>query len=184
MKLLRTKNLRNPLYSIGRQIDIKENFNYIILDDHECISVELNSSNLNNTINVLKSITKIRKEVEAGKQVYFNINNGISFKITKEGEYYYLDNCEILLNYIIIDIMKNSEEFSVSIYRNGKKFLNNIKVKKGMEEEFFLTNMKDSTYEKIVEIVDKIKYEINHADYIEIANEKEIFKFEIIQYIK
>ena len=130
MKELIVKDIRLVLYSILRQLQENETLccNFLKENTSICISFGF-AAETANYIQVMKEITKIRKNIDSTGSVVIIMSNGPSFFITKKNNFYVIDNYEIALRYMICEAMLFGMKKDISfVGRVDESILEGVKI--------------------------------------------------------
>ena len=183
MKMIETEDLRTVLYSIARQVDKNSIFKYYIFGENEHIGIELEyNSDMYAIVNLMKKNTMVRKALDHNQKATINVNNGIIFMMYKMSGRYVVDNSQVLLNYILLNMIDNKDKIGIEYFDcNG-----NIIYKKYSSIEkkcypFFMEKIEDKVLEDVKNVSKKIIDDMKYGGYqkVSIENGKDKFSFSL-----
>lgn len=107
MKLLKTRDIRMVLYSIIRQLGEDEQLCAKVMSDDEDVRIKyLMCVDPNYSIAIVNLVSYLRLKLKEKKQVIIFMPSNLSFKIWKGAKgFYYVDNYDIMINYIIYEML-------------------------------------------------------------------------------
>jgi len=190
MKGIKTKNINLVLFSIIRQIRNGDKVRYDVLEDGEYFWIDLNRlSEQKNAIYIIQKVAEIKKILETGKKVKVEIYNKISFTIYKEEDFYYINNAELLLNYIVFEM--SHDAFNLKIVLRDENDCENVLIYNDWAFSIYVkfksvlfldSNIEKEYFELVNGICDNIKVYLNEYKFAEVylSNKKDKFYFKMV----
>lgn len=182
MKILKTQDIRTVLYSIVEQASVEDELQYQIICKNK-INERIAINKIDKIV-MMKQLTKVRKAIDDERTcVVFEFARGITFRIYKRNGYYIIGNWEILLNYIICEMINNIDQITFSVINNQ----NELKFLKYSLNKIY--NFDSIIPEIVAENIQKISVSVKNKltsyknSEIVIANENFEFKFSLDEYL-
>lgn len=115
MDIIKTKNVNLVLYSIIRQLVRGETLTYVV-EDETPVNVTIDKcSEKRNSILVMKGIANIKRALNNDNHVTIKTESGTYCGISKEEEFYYVDNGDEVLKHVIFELILGNNEIGVSL---------------------------------------------------------------------
>ena len=120
MVVIKTKDIRTILYSIAKQLKVKDKFKYEVLNSWTSI-ISMNNIVEKSEVSAIRAVSNIRKNVLKGKNIDIYINNIKICGISKEDDQYIIkDYCGKMLEYIFFEIIGECQYIIFEITKKGE----------------------------------------------------------------